>query len=279
MPNLQGEGKIGYLHYTVSPAKGKCLNIVNHAQCEEYCYMAQFFHRFKHGKKPMNPEIRIDLKELLWSPKEPARIGVCFNLDLFHPDMYDLWINMQLKWAGINPQHTWVYLTKFPERYAEFDFPLNCWLGTTVDGLPHTADNVYKLLSSTKPTHIRFISFEPLMSQPSPMQIAPIAAYLYKIPQYYPDWIIVGQDTSPGAKQIPMAWVDILVSAAKQMGIPIWMKDSLNFMDYMIKELPTQVEIKVIREPSDPVLFRDEFPDSSCGHKVTFPNEPKPPLT
>lgn len=282
MPQKQGEGKIGYLHYTVSPVKGKCLNLVNHAECDQYCYMGTFFQRFEHSKMPMNPEIRLDMKELLWSPKEPSRIGVCFNLDLFHPDLnHDGWITMQIEHAYKHPEHTWVYLTKFPERYRQFYFPTNCWLGTTVDGLPHTQDNVYKLLSSTKPTHIRFGSFEPVLKHPNITWILPIIEG-----QDYPssifgriDWIIIGRDTSPGAKKIPKVWVDTLVQPANEMNIPIWMKDSLSYMDYMIKELPSQIEIKVIREPTEPVLFKDEFPTAPCGHRITFPNEPKPPLT
>lgn len=273
MPNKQGKGKIDYLNYTVSPFKGKCPNITNHAPCERYCYMAQFFHRFKHGKKPMNPEIRIDEKEMFWSPKEPSKIGVCFNLDMFHPEiMRDAAIRTQIAHAKRNPQHTWIYLTKFPERYAEFNFPTNAWLGTTVDGLPHTADNVYKLLKATEPTHIRFGSFEPLLSRPQASWIAPTPQDMYDKPQYYPDWIIVGADTTPGAMQPPKLWIDNLVIPAKKMGIKVWMKDSLSFMDYMIKELPSQVEINVIQEPKEPILFQDEFPSGPCGRKVSLPD-------
>ena len=31
------------------------------------------------------------------------------------------------------PQHRFLFLTKNPKRYREFEFPKNCWLGATID--------------------------------------------------------------------------------------------------------------------------------------------------
>jgi len=229
MANKQGKNKIDYLDFTISPIKGKCPNITNHAQCESYCYMAQFFHRFKHGKRPMDPTIRLDKKELNWNPSKPSKIGVCFNLDMFHPDIdHDEWIYQQIEHTWEHPEHEWYYLTKFPERYADFDFPKEAWLGATIDGLPHTASNAKELYEATTPVQNIWLSYEPLLSNNAPL------------PTIYTEmpfrWIVIGQDTSPGAKPIPQAWVDRIVLNAVKNGIAVWMKDSLSFISYIMKE-------------------------------------------
>lgn len=279
LPNKQGEGKIDWTDFTWNPVKGRCYN-----DCF-YCYMDGIYRRFK--KLDHDPEM--DRVELGGPPMGDIKVFVQSINDLFHPQMvteHKQWIyDILAMIEKSDPQTIFQFLTKFPGEYAKFDFSENCWLGATVDGLSHTQDNVYKLLSSTKPTHIRFLSLEPLMSEPGPYSLLPIPPldtdYPY-IPEQYgiPDWIIVGQNTSPGAMRIPKAWVDILVSSAKKMQIPVWMKDSLSFMDYMIKELPvSKHHIKVIQEPREPVLYSDEFPNGPCGRRVTFPDKELPPLT
>ena len=266
---MAGRSKIRYLDYQISPVKGKCPNITNHAACVRYCYMANFLKRFEHSKKhPMDPTIRFDEKELLWTPKEPGLIGVCFNLDLFHPDLgHDDWVALIVEHARQHPEHTWVFLTKFPEEYANYNFSENCWLGTTVDGLKHTKDNVKKLLS-LNPHYKKWVSVEPLKTKVDPNNITHcffLGSFQSGIngSMKIVDWIAIGQDTSPGAKRIPKAWIDTIVLQAKEMGIPIWMKDSLSWMDYMIKERPPMQK---------QILYEDEFPNGPWTKKVNQMN-------
>ncbi|HEA68396.1 MAG TPA: DUF5131 family protein, partial [Desulfobacterales bacterium] len=95
---------------------------------------------------------------------------------------------------------------------------------TTIDGLPFTENNLEKLVHSTKGAKVRFISFEPLLSEIHPN--------LYDI-----DWIIIGADSSRGAQKPPKKWADILIDYARNTNTAVWMKDNYGYPE-IIKEWP-----------------------------------------
>ena len=52
--------------------------------------------------------------------KKPSRIFVCSMGDLFHPSVPDEWIDTVFEGMEVNPQHTFMLLTKRPERMEAF---------------------------------------------------------------------------------------------------------------------------------------------------------------
>ena len=151
--NKQGKGKIDYLEWDWNPVKGLCKK-----GCS-YCFMQRYYKRFK-----LNPTIRLDEKELnIKFPKNPCKIGVCFNHDLFGDWISSEWIYKIIKRTEENPQHTFIFLTKNPLRYNDFKFPKNCWLGTTVDGTINTINNLKYIQLIEHFDLIKFVSFEPLI--------------------------------------------------------------------------------------------------------------------
>ena len=60
-------------------------------------------------------------------------VFTCSMSDLFGRWIPSEWIEAVQSMARDNPQWTFLFLTKFPKRIAEFDIPPNAWLGTTVD--------------------------------------------------------------------------------------------------------------------------------------------------
>lgn len=217
MANKQGEKAIDYLDWTWNPVKGKCL-----FNCQ-YCYMKPLFKRFK-----WDETLRIDINEMLWVPRKPSRIGVCYNLDLFHPKVPKYWVKEVISVAWTNPQNTYLFLTKFPPAYGEFRFPENAWLGTTWDGLKLTEGNA-EILDARRPLEdtCKFVSFEPLLAKPN--------FTLSQVPGI--DWIIIGADSTRGAKKPPMEWATELIDQARDINIPVWVKDNYGYPEN-IKELP-----------------------------------------
>src|SRR5262249_40378111 len=71
---------------------------------------------------------------------EQAKTDTAFK-NIFANSMSDLfgkwvpveWIEATIEMARRNPQWNFLTLTKFPLRAAEFEFPDNWWMGTTVD--------------------------------------------------------------------------------------------------------------------------------------------------
>jgi protein gp37/ParB-like chromosome segregation protein Spo0J len=61
----------------------------------------------------------------------------------------------------------WIFIfsTKFPWRYLEFDFPPNCWLGTTIDKQSRvaSAEDAFAQLRERDPKRVLFAALEPLL--------------------------------------------------------------------------------------------------------------------
>jgi protein gp37 len=67
-------------------------------------------------------------------------VFTCSMADRFGRWVPRAWIEAVLAEVRANPQWNFLFLTKFPLRYAEFEFPDNAWLGTTVDAQARIAN-------------------------------------------------------------------------------------------------------------------------------------------
>ncbi len=213
-----------------------------------YCYAKKIADRFGHGNgdggehflgepmmtpRTLTREARVDPYPYGFDPTfhryrldEPIRtkksqnIFVCSMSDLFGPWVPTKWIVDVLDACLAAPQHNYLFLTKFPERYQALDrmalLPLaaNFWYGTTVTHLKEL-NRVDQLPEAAN----RFVSIEPLMS--------PIDLDFARRPV---DWIIVGAETGNRRKKVKsspdLAWVKGLAGYAHRNGVPILLKDS-----------------------------------------------------
>lgn len=200
------KSKIEWCDATWNPIVG-CSRVS--AGCEN-CYAEKVAYRFKHitkfenvvceDKPKWNNSVFFDDKALemplRW--KKPRRIFVCSMGDLFHKNVPDIWIDKVFAIMALCPQHTFMVLTKRPERMREyinsndhngcgldyqlgtelrplmeiaikkgvrfppFALPLpNLWLGVSVEN-QETANERIPILLDT-PAAVRFISAEPLL--------------------------------------------------------------------------------------------------------------------
>jgi len=204
--------KIEWCDYTVNPVKGKCP-----MGCE-YCYMW--------GKRGIGMRFHFD-QRIRYDPsawlgvgslRKPSRIFVGSTVELFHAktEKYLKYIFLEIEQSlKETPQHTFIFLTKCPQRLPT-EWPKNCWVGVTatdtymaVKGLQH--------LDGIKATK-KFMSFEPLLSQTCMTE--PSLSGI--------DWVIIGQQTPVSAKTQPeISWVREIVQAADKAGIPVFLKDNL----------------------------------------------------
>lgn len=129
-----------------------------------------------------------------WKRKDlysPPKIFVCSMADLFGDWVPKKWILDIIEVANDNPQYIFQFLTKNPERYLEFRFSNNCWLGITLDYM--TAKGRTDILRQME--NYRFVSFEPLLSNMSSVNLSGI------------DLVIVGAMTGPGAIKPEKEWI------------------------------------------------------------------------
>jgi len=158
-------------------------------------------------------------------PKKSQRIFVGSMSEIYY--WKKEWMEMVIERIKEYPQHTFIFLTKFPEVYSNYVFPKNCWLGITITNSRDSysefriaPENIY---------HIFFMCIEPMQDY------IPIDCIDYA------DWIIVGAETGDRKdKVIPKKeWVEGIVSYCRNEGIPIYLKDSLKgIYPEEIKEFP-----------------------------------------
>jgi protein gp37 len=143
-------------------------------------------------------------------------VFVCSMADLFGRWVPREWIAAVLAEAAAAPQWNFLFLTKFPSRMAEFEFPPNAWVGTTVDCQARVA-NAEKAFRKVKAA-FKWLSCEPLIE---PLTFTDLGAF---------DWLVLG-GASPSTQtpewRPPREWVLDIEGAARAAGVPIYEKTNL----------------------------------------------------
>ena len=171
--------------------------------------------------------------------------------DLFGRWVPTKWIVEVLDICREAPQHNYLFLTKFPERYVELDHLAllpheeNFWYGATITNakqMKRAADSIGQLRQEVR----SFFSMEPLMED-----VARSEAWEMSYNGAYANWIIIGAMTGPGSEsqQPCREWVERIVDDAKNelspfYPIPVFMKDNLRKVwgRDLIQEFPEKLE-------------------------------------
>lgn len=157
-------------------------------------------------------------------------VFVCSMADLFGKWVPAEWIEAVLQQAWDNPQWTFLFLTKFPIRMAEFQFPKNSWIGTTVDK-QYTVDRAEKAFTKIRNggyEGIAWLSCEPMMERLS----------FNSLDMF--DWVIMGgssKSTQTPDFRPPFEWIVNLWTQAKTLSLPVYMKTNLG-IEQRVREYP-----------------------------------------
>ena len=191
--------------------------------------------------------------------KKTCLIFVMSMGDLFHKDIPDTLIHQVLHAAELAPQHTYIFLTKRPERqrdiinnhwqYSSVRFP-NWWFMTTACNQEEADRNIPFILQTT--AAVRGVSVEPMLGL---MDSAEYLGYwrcacgsatdctIERLAEYrdngsilcddcdsemkfirHLDWVICGGETGPGAKPLDPIAVRGLRDQCVAAGVPFFFK-------------------------------------------------------
>jgi len=216
---------IQWAQWTWNPVTG-CLHGCKYCYAREIAENSQFKGVFPAGFTPLFRHDRLDAPtntKINVDPNQPEskRVFVCSMADLFGEWVPEKWVHKIIEATKQALELEYLFLTKNPAKYLEFDFPNNFWLGATVDS-QSKVDETVKVMRSIKSGGIKWISFEPLLE--------PIKADFSGI-----DWIVIGAQSGtrqPDGTKVDyfspkFEWVMDLVQQARNAGSKIYMKQNL----------------------------------------------------
>lgn len=187
------------------------------------------------GFEPTLHKYRLDLSSKI---KNGRNIFVGSMCDLFGEWVPDEWIRMVFEKCKEYAQHNYLFLTKNPKRYKEIISTRNMWFGTTISS-NDDIEKAFELLNNTTKWANKFLSIEPLFGEISLNENELLLKeYKSKITLgNYIDWVIVGAQTGPKAKEPKKEWVQAIIEQCREANIPIFLKDNLKWSE-KIQEFP-----------------------------------------
>jgi len=214
--NKQETDNIEWALWSWNPVTG-CLH-----NCD-YCYARDIANRFyPQGFAPSIVPARLSAPANTAVPAEAAHnigyknVFTCSMADLFGKWVPSEWIEAVLDVVRNAPQWNFLFLTKFPIRMAEFDFPPNAWVGTSVDR-QYAVDRAEKAFRKIT-AGIKFLSCEPMLER---LTFTSLDMF---------DWVIIGgssKSTQTPEFRPPREWVNDLQAQARAAGCKIYEKTNL----------------------------------------------------
>jgi protein gp37 len=190
------------------------------------------------GQAALVPEALED--PLHW--RKPRTVFVVSMGDLFHDAVPFSYIRSVWNVMETARDHTFLVLTKRPERMHEFltapngwfavrgymaELP-NVWLGTTIENPEYSYRAEYLRHC---PAAAKFLSLEPLLGS--------FADYPGTIDDM--DWVIAGGETGPGRREMQVGWARDIRDQCQAAGVPFFFKRTGNGAtpdDLKIREWP-----------------------------------------
>lgn len=179
-----------------------------------------------------NGDVKLIVQDLHKPLKKSPRVYSIWT-DLFHKDVPDSFIHRTMRVITHCPQHTFLCLTKRPDRMYEFfrnqHIPRNFILGTTT-GLQKTLDERLPWLIKTSvehPTIKTFLSIEPLLESVGLGLLSAIPESWgagYMLTSNYLDLVIVGSESGKNRRIMDPKWAQGIVYECKSANIPVFVK-------------------------------------------------------
>lgn len=218
--------RIEWTEATWNPVTG-CTRVS--AGCD-HCYAAKMSYRLERmgqaayagltvlngrGERHFNGVVRChpDRLDVPRRWRAPRLVFVNSMSDLFHPKVRLSFIKRVFGVMNACPQHTFQVLTKRPEIAAEYapqlEWTDNIWIGTSVENMlvTHRILDLEKIRAA-----VRFLSLEPLLGPIPRLRISGM------------DWIIVGGESGPAARQMKIDWVRPIRDRCLAQGKPFFFK-------------------------------------------------------
>lgn len=219
--NEQKGADIEWAQWSWNPITG-CLHDCPYCYARDIANQERMAKVYPFGFAPTLHPVRLTAPQSMKVPPE-ATTDTRFK-NVFTGSMSDIfgrwvpaeWIEAILIQVRQAKQWNFLFLTKFPNRMAEFDFPPNAWVGTTVD-LQVRVAAAEKAFAKVN-AKVKWLSVEPLLE---PLKFKHLDLF---------NWIVAGgasSSTKTPEWRPPAAWIFDLRAQADAAGIPFYAKTNL----------------------------------------------------
>lgn len=214
------------------------------AACKN-CWAETMHPRLRTGHPFSEVITRPDRLEVPLHWRKPRRVFVCSRSDLFHPKVTEPFIRAVFSTMRMRPEHTFLVLTKRPERMRrilskglELDGRLfwpvkNCWLGVSVEDQETADERIPLLLGDRRPTppipaaHW-WVSIEPILGPIDIRQWLPVNTQGKYGRMYHSsgilDWVVVGGESGPRARSFDPDWARDILAQCRAAGTACYVK-------------------------------------------------------
>lgn len=184
----------------------------------KYCYAERMAKRLQAMGKPayqngFQVTIHEELFEYPLQWKSPRLIFVNSMSDLFHERVPEDIILRLFDVMNRASWHTFQVLTKRAERLSQISPSVqwtdNIWAGVSVENAEYLHRIDYLRSTGAK---VKFLSLEPLLGPLSNLDLTGI------------DWVIVGGESGPNARQMEPEWATEIRDACLQRNVPFFFK-------------------------------------------------------
>jgi len=185
--NKQTGNMYDFVTHTWNPVKGKCMH-----DCK-YCYMKKWG-----NLKP----IRLDENEMGTDLGNGNFIFVGSSCDMFAEDVYSAWTERILEYCQ-QFSNTYLFQSKNPERFFDYEFPYNTIFGTTIESnrdypdiskAPKIQDRVNAMIELHYRKERTMVTIEPVLD-------FDINGLVNMINLMKPEWVNLGADS--GGHKLP----------------------------------------------------------------------------
>jgi protein gp37 len=184
----------------------------------KHCYAERLAHRLQamgqaNYRNGFEVTLQPQMLELPLHWKTPKRIFVNSMSDLFHEEVPTEYIKQVFDVMRRAHWHQYQVLTKRSARVLslsnELKWAPQIWMGVSVENEKY-AERIDELRKTG--AHVKFLSLEPLLGPLRKLKLRGI------------DWVIVGGESGPGARQIEPAWVMDLRDQCVKSGVAFFFK-------------------------------------------------------